>query len=183
MRYSPSKQYQYAGVSALVLALFCACFALNWPMAWIPTGLFLASGGLMLLLGLMPAIEIFDSHLAIGSRIIAWDEVRRLDRTGFVSPLVLNLTLVNNRKVLLVFPGGLESSNMLLRHLRRMSRGALIDGIPYRQFWGESLPSPSGGRILTTPKYQLLRPEDEADVERLYQRLKSVGHFDRSDEK
>jgi hypothetical protein len=182
MRYLPSKQYQYAGAAAMVLALVCACFAVQWALAWIPTGLFAVTGLFLLVLGFLPVIEIHESHLALGSRIIAWDEIRRLDRTGFVSPLIVYLTLTNNRRTLLVYPGGLEASNMLLRQLRRMSREALIDGIPYRQFWGES-PSSSDRRSLPSPRYQLLRPQDEAEVERLYQRLKTVGHLDRSDEK
>jgi len=35
------------------------------------------------------------------------------------------------------------------------------------------------------PRYRILRPEDEAEVERLYQRLKTVGNLDQktSDEK
>ena len=182
-RYLPSKQYQYAGVAALVLALFCAVFAVHYPLVWIPTGLFLATGALMLLLGCLPVIEIHESHLSIGDRVIGWEEIRGLDRTGFVSPLVLYITLASNRRILLIYPGGMEASNMLLRHVRRMSREALIDGIPYRQFWGETLPPASERRSLPSPKYQLLRPEDEADVERLYQRLKAVGRLDRSDEK
>ena len=31
---------------------------------------------------------------------------------------------------------------------------------------------------LPSPKYRLMTPEDEAEVERLFQRLKSVGHLD-----
>jgi hypothetical protein len=40
-------------------------------------------------------------------------------------------------------------------------------------------------RQLTSPRYQLLRSDDEAEVERLFQRLKTVGHLDpkASDEK
>jgi len=39
-------------------------------------------------------------------------------------------------------------------------------------------------RQLASPRYQLLRPDDEAEVERLFQRLKTVGHLDKSsDEK
>jgi len=30
----------------------------------------------------------------------------------------------------------------------------------------------------TLPRYRILLPEDEAEVERLYQRLKAVGHLD-----
>jgi hemerythrin superfamily protein len=70
--------------------------------------------------------------------------------------------------------------------LRRLSRDALIDGIPYRQYWGEVLASggepqermgPKMGQKMG-PRYRILLPEDEAEVERLYQRLKSVGNLD-----
>lgn len=183
-RYLPSKQYQYAGAVALILALFSACVALNWPLAWVPTGLLLLTGGFLMLLAFMPPIEVYDTHLAIGEKLISWDEIRRLDRTGFISPLIVRITLVNSRRVILIYPGGLEASNSLLRHLRRMAREALIDGVPYRSFWGEAVASAADRRVMPSPKYQLLRPEDEVEVERLYQRLKTVGHIDpRSDEK
>ena len=68
---------------------------------WIPTGLFLATGALMLLLGCAPAIEIHESHLSIGDKIIGWEEVQRLDRTGAPSPLSRYLTLHNKRRLLL----------------------------------------------------------------------------------
>jgi hypothetical protein len=182
-RYLPSKQYQYAGVIALLLAVFCGCFALNWPLIWIPTGLFLATAGFLLILAFLPSIEIYDTYIAIGERLIGWDEISRVDRTGFISPLVVRLTLGDGRRIVLIYPGGLEASNALLRQLRRMAREALIDGIPYRQFWGES-PASADTRSMPSPKYQLLRPEDEAEVERMFQRLKTVGHIDpRSDEK
>ena len=32
--------------------------------------------------------------------------------------------------------------------------------------------------MLTSPKYRMLRTEDEEEVERLFQRLKAVGHLD-----
>jgi hypothetical protein len=104
--------------------------------------------------------------------------VARVDRTGWISPLIVNLTLVNEEKILIVFPGDLDSSNSLLRHLRRNAREALIDGIPHRQFWGDALPPAEAPKQLTAPKVQLLRSEDEAEVERLYQLLKTVGHLD-----
>ena len=62
--------------------------------------------------------------------------------------------------------------------MRRLSRDALIDGIPYRQYWGEVL-TPGAERAQNqAPRYRILRPEDEAEVERLYQRLKTVGNLD-----
>jgi len=80
--------------------------------------------------------------------------------------------------VLLVYSGDLDCCNNLLRNLRRLSRDALIDGVPYRQYWGEALNPGPDRRQLPAPRYRLLRPEDEAEVEKLYQRLKTVGHFD-----
>ena len=52
-------------------------------------------------------------------------------------PLAVILTLSNDRRVFLLYAGDLDSSTSLLRHLRRYSRNALLDGIPYRQAWGE----------------------------------------------
>ena len=62
--------------------------------------------------------------------------------------------------------------------MRRLCRDALIDGIPYRQYWGEVLGSAGERRQNSLPRYRILRPEDEAEVERLYQRLKTVGNLD-----
>jgi hypothetical protein len=134
-------------------------------------------------LALRPAVEIYEHHLALGKRIIPWNEIRRLDRTSWISPLIVQLTLTGDRRVMMVYPGDIDSGKSLLRQLRRCARNALIDGIPYKQFWGEALPSHER-RQLASPKYQLLRPDDEAEVERLFQRLKTVGHLDKStDEK
>ena len=66
----------------------------------------------------------------------------------------------------------LDSSTSLLRHLRRYSREALLDGIPYPQFWGEA---PAAESNWPPPQYPLLRPEDEDEVERMFQRLKSLA--------
>jgi hypothetical protein len=131
-----------------------------------------------LFIALQPPIEIHESHLRIKRRNIAWNQIRRLDRTGWVSPLVVHVTLLDDERILLIYPGDLDSANSLLRHLRRYSREALIDGIPYRQFWGDALQGTAERRQLPSPKYHLLRPEDEAEVERMFQRLKTVGHID-----
>ena len=88
------------------------------------------------------------------------------------------MTLFDDSRFLLVYPGDLDSCNSLLRHLRRLSRDALIDGIPYRQYFGEVLTPASERKQAPLPRYRILRPEDEAEVERLYQRLKTVGNLD-----
>ena len=142
--------------------------------------------GLLFALALRPALEVHEGYLAIGRRIIPWMDIRRLDRSGWISPLVVRVTLFDDSRFMLVYPGDLDACNSLLRHLRRLSRDALIDGIPYRQYWGEVLSS--GGEKKQPPpppRYRILLAEDEAEVERLYQRLKTVGNLDQknADEK
>ena len=50
--------------------------------------------------------------------------------------------------------------------------------MPYGQFWGHTLPVAPAREKLPSPRYKLLREEDEAEVERLYHRLKTVGRLD-----
>lgn len=149
----------------------------------IPAVLLLLSSAVVLYLALQPRIEIHEDYLSVGKRVVPWSDIQRLDRTSWVSPLVMNLTLVDDQRLLLIYPGDFDSATSLLRHLRRSAKDALIDGIPYRQFWGESFPGENGRNALTPPHYHLLPPEDEAEVERLYQRLKAVGHLDPKDDK
>ena len=184
-RFTPSQHYLPATVLAFAAALFSTWWGTHWTPAYIPAGLLFLIAGLLLYAVLRPAIEVYDVHLAIGTETIAWNQIRRIDRTGWVSPLVLYLTLLNERRIQIVYPGDADSGQALLRYLRRNSREALIDGVPYRQFWGEILPAPPVNPptaerkpVLTSPKYRMLRTEDEEEVERLFQRLKAVGHLD-----
>lgn len=175
-RYIPSRRYfslALFGVGGVVLS---AWTGLRWAPGWIAAALFAVTSACIFVLALRPAIEIHDEHLRIGRSTIRWDEIRRLDRTGWNAPLAVHLTLADDRCLLLLYPGDFDSCGSLLRHLRRYSREALLDGIPYREFWGEVLPA--GRKHLPPPKYRLLRPEDEDEVERMFQRLKSVGRLD-----
>ncbi len=178
-RYQPSRHYLQAAVAALLFCAFSGWVALRWTPASVAAGLFLGTAGIFFYCAWRPAIEIHESHLGIGKRQIPWSEIRRVDSTGWMSPLLLvHLTLLDDSRVLIVYPGDLDAANSLLRHLRRGAREALIDGIPHRQFWGASSSESSETKALSSPNYRLLRPEDEAEVERLYQRLKTVRHLD-----
>jgi hypothetical protein len=184
MRYLPARHYLSFGVVAFALAAFSGWLGLGWAPGFIPCVLFVISGGTLVYMAYRPAIEIHPHHLAVGARTIHWLDIRRVDRTGWVSPLIVRLTLFDDSRVLLIYPGNVDSCQALLRHLRRASRDALIDGVPYRQYWGEMLSSSPDPKA--APRYRLLRSEDEAEVERLYQRLKTVGNLDQkssSDEK
>jgi len=177
-RYTPARHYLTFGIVAAGLAGFSGWLGRGWAPAFIPAGLFVLSAALLLALAFRPTIEIHEGYLSIGKRIVPWMDVRRLDRTGWISPLIVRMTLFDDSRLILVYPGDLDSCNSLLRHLRRLSRDALIDGIPYRQYWGEILAPGGDRRQIPPPRFRLLRPEDEAEVERLYQRLKTVGHLD-----
>ena len=147
-----------------------------WSPSWIAAGLFLLTAGCLMAAALRPAVEIHETHLIIGRRRIPWGDIRRVDQTVWSAPLAVYITLADQRRELLVYAGDPDASAALLRHLRRFSREALIDGIPYRQFWGE--PAIAEPKQLPLARYPLLRPEDEDEVERMFQRLKSVGRID-----
>ena len=184
-RFTPSRHYLPAAVLAFLAALFSAWCGTRWWPAYVPAALLLLIAGAILYAVLRPAIEIYDLHLSIGRETVAWNQIRRIDRTGWVSPLVLYLTLLNERRIQIVYPGDAGSGQALLRYLRRNSREALIDGVPYRQFWGEIMPAPSHTTTAlerkpahAPPRYRMLLQEDEEEVERLFQRLKAVGNLD-----
>jgi hypothetical protein len=183
--YSPSRHYLSFGLAGVGLAVLSGWWALQWTPASVAAVLFLATAVGLLTLALQPSIEIYEHHLAVGKRVIPWSDIERLDRTSWISPLWVKLTLVGGRQVSVIYPGDIDAGKSLLRHLRRCAKDALIDGIPYSQFWGEVLPSGVDHKQLASPRYQLLRADDEAEVERLFQRLKAVGHLDPkgSDEK
>jgi hypothetical protein len=188
-RFTPSRVYISLTLFAVSGAAFSAWNALRWTPSWIAAGLFAISALLMIAVTLRPVVEIHETHLAIGRLQIPWRDIRRIDQTGWNTPLAVMLTLRSQQRLMLLYPGDLDSSSSLLRHLRRFSREALLDGIPYREYWGEhSTPdaTPEKDADAAAPaRYPVLRAEDEEEVERLFQRLKSVGHLEskNSDEK
>jgi hypothetical protein len=162
-------------LAALLFGAFSAWCGRTWPPSYVAAGLFFLSAAMLFYLARRPVVEVHETHLAIGRRRIPWMDIRRLDRKCS-SPLIVHITLFDDSRILLIYPGEMDSVNSLLRHLRRNAREALIDGKPRRQEDG-ALGVPEA-RPLASPRYRLLRPEDEAEVERLYQRLKSVRHLD-----
>ena len=178
-RYVPARHYISFGIVALALAGFAGWLGLYyaWTPALVPSALFFLTAALLLILAFRPTIKVYDAHLEIGKKIIPWQDVRRVDRTNWISPLVVKLALYDDDTVVLVYPGEVDCCKHLLRTLRQMSTNALIDGTPYRQYWGELLGT-NEAKQLNAPRYRVLRPEDEEEVERLYFLLKTVGHID-----
>ena len=177
-RFTPSRQYSRGGLAALALAALFTGFAWQWPLVGVAAVLFFVSASILLFFAFRPAIEIHSTHLLYGSTIIPWYAVRRVDRTKWTAPLGVLLELEDEKKQLIFYPGDLDSSKQLLRLIRKHSKEALLDGIPHRQVWGDA-PQPAPVlRPLPSPKYKLLRSEDEAEVERMFQQLKTAGRID-----
>ncbi len=163
----------------MAIAAFSGWVALSWPYAWIASGLAAASAILFILMFLAPEVQIHESHLKIGKRSIGWAQIRRLDRISLV-PLLVRMTLADQKLVSVFYAGDADSSSNLLRHLRRYSREAVIDGVAYKKFWGESATPGAQGKQPPPPRCRLLLPEDEAEIERMFQRLKAGRHLDQT---
>ncbi len=178
MRFSPARSYLSSAAVALGLAVFCAWLAVKWWPAAIPAAFFLASGAVVLFLALRPPIEVTESGLTFGKTSIRWIDIRRVDQTGWISPMVIDLTLVSRNKIRLVYPGERSNSNRLLRSIQQNASMALINGVPWRQIFGPPPDEEAGNKPLPGPRYRLLTADDEAEVERLYHQLRSAGRFD-----
>jgi hypothetical protein len=202
-RYTSSRSFLWLALLSLGCAFASGWLALRWPMTAIGA-IFLIPAILFGVLALRPPIEIYETHLVVGRVAIAWRDIRRVDQVLWQpqwhmrqrTPLVVSLTLEGDVQMLVIHAGSGEAGRSVLRHLRRYSHKAVLDGIPHRQYWGEvnadrmALPaygSHDSGRTApvsavvspaSTDRPPLLLPEDEAEVERLFQKLKSAGRLD-----
>jgi hypothetical protein len=180
-RFAPSRLYLTAAAVALGLTSFSAWFTLRWWPAGIATSLFLCTSALILWLATRPAIGIREKVLAIGRREIPWTSIRRVDQTGWVAPLVLYLTIEGGERLQVLYPGDADSSNELLSLIQRKSSCALINGIPWPRIFGEPEEERQDAVVEAAPKMKVLTDEDEAEVERLYQQLRTAGRFNDQD--
>ncbi len=186
-RYDSPRDYLWTGVVALAFMTFSAWVGLAWHWAWIAAGLLLVGAVVAFTLGLLPDIEIHESHLRVERHFrrkamrIPWTDVARVDKV-FGFPLMVRLTFMNRETSVLVYAGDEQGRESLLRNLRRYPREALIEGASWRSFWGEpqrpSANRRSEPRRSPPPRYPVLLPGDEADVERMFQQLKTVGRLD-----
>lgn len=176
IRFHPARTYLTIAAVALGLAVFSGWWTRLWLPAAIPAALFLATGGLALWLASRPVIEVSEEGLRIGSEFIAWRDIRRVDQTGWIAPLVADLTLSGKRRIRLIYPGETVNSNRLLRLIQQNATQALINGVPWRQIFGDTAPQQRAEPARQRPR--LLREEDEAEVERLYQKLRTAGRLD-----
>ncbi len=178
-RFLPSRVYSIAALAGLLMAGFSAWCALRWWPAWLPTGMLLAGALGALWIALRPSVEVNESHLVVGRRTIAWEEVRRVDQTNWVTPMVVDLTLRQGPRLRLIYPGLREQCGLLLRLIQQRATQALINGVPHRRIFGEP-PQPKPERVMP-PRPRFLSDGDEADVERMLHILKTAGRLDNED--
>jgi len=176
--YLPSRLYARIGWAALAGSAICALCGFRAPLAFIPGFLCLATGAGLFWLSKRPAVRLGDSQFNIGERAIAWREVREINSSRFVSPLILNIKLTNSRHKYLVYPGEPEQIEKLLWQLKRHSFLATFDGVPHRDYWAWAAASKKGGERALPEPVRMVSPEEEEEIERLYQKLKAVGRLD-----
>jgi len=126
-------------------------------LAFIPAVLFLLTAAFLFLMASRPPSRCMKAT-SPSAGALSPGSTSRLDRTGWISPLIVRITLFDDSRLMIVYPGDLDSCNSLLRHLRRLSRDALIEGIPYRQYWGEVLAAGAEKKPAPPPRYRILKP-------------------------
>jgi hypothetical protein len=175
-RFTPSRVYSIATLAGLIMTGFSVWCALRWWPAWLPAGMMFASVVCAAWIALRPSVEVTNSHLVVGRRTIAWDDVRRVDQTNWVTPMVVELTLREGPRLRVIYPGRAEQCGLLLRLIEQRATMALINGVPHRRIFGDP-PQPKPEKMIV-PRPRFLSDQDEADVERMLHILKTAGRLD-----
>jgi|1186.fasta_scaffold101461_2 hypothetical protein len=180
--YQPSRLYARVGWAALAGSVVCVLCGLRAPLALIPGALCAITSGVLFWISARPTIRVEDMQFNIGNRAIAWREICEINTSRFVSPLVLRLRLTNSRRKTLIYPGDPERIAKLLDDLRRHSSSATFDGIAYRDYWTwNDVRELSGKHGADDQPVRMLSKDDENEIERMYQKLKSVRKSDSRD--
>ncbi len=176
--YRPWRLYARLGWAASAGSLVsCGC-GIYSHLAFIPAALSALTAVWLFWLAARPDLRVSRSHLNIGERTIVWQEILRIDH-AFASPLVLKFGLTNQRRLMLVYPGEPAQIAVFVDSLRRNSYLATFDGVRYRDYhlWS-SLSDAEAEQLGMDEPTPMISPDDEQEIERMYQRLKSVGHID-----
>jgi len=177
--YQPSRLYARVGWAALAGTLICILCGFRAPLAFIPGVLCATTAAVLFWLAARPAIRIGETQFNVGERAIAWREVREINSSRFVSPLILKIKLTNSRHKVLIFPGEPERIARLMFQLRKNSQLATFDGVAYRDYWiWSSLTGLRSESPVLEQPVRMLSTEDEEEIERMYQKLKTVGRLD-----
>lgn len=177
--FQPSRLYARVGWAALAGSAICVLCGFRAPLAFIPGFLCATTAAALFWLAARPCIRVGETQFNIGDRAIAWREVREINSSRFLSPLILRIKLTNSRRRTLIFPGEPERIAKLMFQLRKNSQLATFDGVAYRDYWTwSSLAGLNGENPVIDQPVRMLNPEDEEEIERMYQKLKTVGRLD-----
>ena len=177
--YHSSRLYARAGWIATAGLAVCLLCGLRAPLAFIPGGFCALTAVVLFWIGARPVIRLGENQFNIGERAIAWREVREINSSRFMSPLVLRLKLTNGRRKWLIYPGEPERVAHLVAQLRKNSYLATFDGVAYRDFWTwASLAALPGDAPVSEQPVRMIAQDEEDEIERMYQKLKTVGHLD-----
>ena len=177
--YLPSRLYAKGGWFGLGGAVICAACGIRAPFAFIPAFLCGVTSVLLFWLSARPRISVGETQFSLGERSVAWREVREINSTRLVSPLLLRVKLTNSRKCLIVFPGQPERISKLRYQLRRNATLATFDGVSYKDYWTwSSMGMLQGNDPAADQPVRMISQDDEEEIERLYRQLKSVGRLD-----
>jgi hypothetical protein len=177
--FQPSRLYARVGWAALAGSAICVLCGFRAPLAFIPGFLCAITAAALFWLAARPPVRIGETQFNIGERAIAWREVREINSSRFVSPLILRIKLTNSRRKTLIYPGEPERIARLMFQLRKNSHLATFDGVAHRDYWTWTSLAGLGGQNATLDQpVRMLSQEDEDEVERMYQKLKTVGRLD-----
>src|SRR5271168_3574503 len=119
--YAPSRVYARFAWVALGCAIFASLAGLASAYSFIPAVVCASAAAVLFWLAGRPNIAVGDTQFSIGDRSVSWREVKEINSTRFVSPLVLDVRLTNSRRKWLVYPGAPERIAKLMYQLRRTS--------------------------------------------------------------
>ena len=177
--YQPSRLYARVGWAALAGSAICILCGFRAPLAFIPGFLCAITSSLLFWLAARPLIRIGETQFNIGERAIAWREVKEINSSRFVSPLLLRLKLTNSRRRTLIFPGEPERIARLMFQLRKNSHLASFDGVAYRDYWTwTSLTGLRGDSTVIDQPVRMLSTDDEDEIERMFHQLKTDGRLE-----
>ena len=142
------------------MAGFSAWCAWSWWPAWIPAGILLAGALGAAWLATRPRIEVTAKNLVVGRQTIDWTTIRRVDQTDWVSPLVVHLARVEGQPLRILYPGHADHCRLLLRLIQQRCTHA-----------EKAAPVPP----------RIVSDADAAEVERMFQILRSAGRLDSDD--
>ncbi len=177
--FQPSRLYARVGWAALAGSAICVLCGFRAPLAFIPGFLCAITSAVLFWVAARPPVRIGETQFNIGERAVAWREVREINSTRFVSPLILRIKLTNSRRKTLIYPGDPERIARLMFQLRKNSHSATFDGVAYRDYWTwTSLAGMGHDNSTLDQPVRMLSPDEEDEIERMYQKLKTVGRLD-----